>query len=163
MGNLGKFMMGAAALAALAGATALLPAPGYAQDRGEFLRSISDQVGIYYVFRANCEYSQAEGPVIADFSKRTGITVHAISLDGSRSLIFANSMPDNGRLEAMGFTSTETPGFLLYQRPTAQGSGLRACNNPKGCLSFIGSGTMSEAELAEHIFTLLAAGAAAGS
>ncbi len=65
-----------------------------------------------------------------------------------------------------------TPAYLIYQKPSldAQGNAkpisitvsdgktisLRPCQNPKGCLTYLGAGVLSVDELADRLFVTLA-------
>lgn len=140
-------------------------------DRDMFFRSLKGQIGIYYIYRGNCAPCKVQSPTMANFVTRYGVTVHAISADGSPNEFFPNAKKDSGQLKAWGFSNSVSPAFLVYQAPNIDRSGavhplqikvsddriisLRPCTNPKGCLQYIGAGVLSVDELAERLYVVL--------
>jgi conjugal transfer pilus assembly protein TraF len=141
-------------------------------DRDLFFRSVYDQIGLFYIYRANCGPCRAASPIVREFGQRFGVTIKPISVDGSANAEFTDFVTDHGQLKAWGITQSITPAYLIYQKPTLDRRGrvdrqiitvsngkqiiLRACENPKGCLTYLGAGVLSVDELAERLFVTLA-------
>lgn len=141
-------------------------------DRDLFFRGIYDEVGIYYVYRGSCAPCRLASPIVQQFGQRYGLTVKAISVDGAPNEHFPNAVIDRGQMKAWGFDAPITPAYLIYQKPTLDARGqprpievavsdgrsfaLRPCQNPKGCLTYLGAGVLSVDELADHLFVTLA-------
>ena len=141
-------------------------------DRDLFFRGIYDEVGIYYVYRGSCAPCRVASPIVQQFGQRYGLTVKAISLDGAPNAHFPDAVVDRGQMKAWGFDAPITPAYLIYQKPTLDPRGqprpievavsdgrsfsLRPCQNPKGCLTYLGAGVLSVDELADHLFVTLA-------
>jgi conjugal transfer pilus assembly protein TraF len=49
----------------------------------ELLRSLAEKVGIFYFYKADCPYCEAQEPILDYFAGDTGMTVLGVSLDGS--------------------------------------------------------------------------------
>ena len=142
-----------------------------AADRDLFLRGISSRVGVFYVYRANCGPCSIASPIVRAFSDRFGVTVRAISSDGSANSHFPQAIKDTGQLAAWGVGKT-TPVILFYQqsdldpqtglvRPrrvkgsNGQVQEMTPCDKPAGCLTYAGAGVMSLEDIAERLFVLL--------
>ena len=141
-------------------------------DRDLFLRSVSDQVGMFYVYSGTCGPCRVASPIIKSFSDRFGVSVKVISTDGAENPVFGPTLPDRGQLSSWGIDHKVTPALLLFQAPShvsAQGVlrqtivnvgdgrqvALRACNQARGCLTYLGAGVMSVEDIAERSFILL--------
>jgi len=141
-------------------------------DRDLFFRGIYDEVGIYYVYRGSCAPCRLASPIVQQFGQRYGLTIKAISVDGAQNAYFPDAVTDHGQMKAWGFESPVTPAYLIYQKPSLDARGqprpvevavsdgrsfsLRPCQNPKGCLTYLGAGVLSVDELADHLFVTLA-------
>lgn len=141
-------------------------------DRDLFLRSVSDQVGMFYVYSGTCGPCRVASPIIKSFSDRFGVGVKVISTDGAENPVFGRTLPDRGQLSSWGIDHKVTPALLLYQSPShvsAQGVlrqtvvnvgdgrqvALRPCTQARGCLTYLGAGVMSVEDIAERSFILL--------
>ena len=141
-------------------------------DRDLFLRSVADQVGMFYVYSGTCGPCRVASPIIKSFSDRFGVSVKVISTDGAENPVFGRTLPDRGQLSAWGIDHKVTPALLLYQGPSHMsakgvlrqtvvnvGDGrqvaLRPCNQARGCLTYLGAGVMSVEDIAERSFILL--------
>lgn len=60
------------------------------------IQGLSKTFGLFYFFKAHCSYCTAFAPVVKAFSKKYGWDVMAISVDGSASDMFTNTIQDNG-------------------------------------------------------------------
>jgi conjugal transfer pilus assembly protein TraF len=141
-------------------------------DRDLFFRGVYDEIGIYYIYRGSCAPCRLASPIVAQFGQRYGLTVKAISTDGAPNESFANYVVDRGQLKAWGYEAPVTPAYMIYQRPTLNARGqvrpvaitvsdgrtfsLRPCENPKGCLTYMGAGVLSVDEMADRLFVTLA-------
>lgn len=140
-------------------------------DRDIFLRGAAEKVGLFYVFRGDCSACKVASPIVKNFSVRYGVPVTAVSGDGAGNPLFTKVVADRGQLEAWGVGKI-TPALLFYQEPDKIVNGrpvpttvrvpsgatlkLRPCNQPKGCLTYVGAGIMSVEDIAERLFVLLA-------
>ncbi|MFP1132884.1 conjugal transfer protein TraF [Asticcacaulis sp. W401b] len=141
-------------------------------DRDLFFRAAYDQIGIFYVYRGDCGPCRVASPIVKEFGTRYGISVRAISADGGANSHFPDAQIDKGQLKAWGLTSAVTPAYMIFQKPTASVRGalkpvtfrvtdgktitLRPCQNPKGCLTYMGAGVLSVDDLADRLFVTLA-------
>ena len=141
-------------------------------DRDLFLRSVADQVGVFYVYSGTCGPCRIASPIIKSFSDRFGVSVKVISTDGAENPVFGRTLPDHGQLSSWGIDHKVTPALLLFQAPShvsAQGAlrqtvvnvgdgrqvALRPCMQARGCLTYLGAGVMSVEDIAERSFILL--------
>ena len=141
-------------------------------DRDLFLRSVSDQVGVFYVYSGTCGPCRIASPIIKSFSDRFGVSVKVISTDGAENPVFGRTLPDHGQLSSWGIDHKVTPALLLFQAPShvsSQGAlrqtivnvgdgrqvALRPCTQARGCLTYLGAGVMSVEDIAERSFILL--------
>jgi conjugal transfer pilus assembly protein TraF len=142
-------------------------------DRELFLKRISADVGLFYVYRANCGPCRVFSPIIHDFANRYALAVRGVSVDGSPNPAIAASFVDRGQLRSWGIDNPTTPSILLFQnssldpatgevRPrTVRLSDDRMvevapCRKPRGCLTYVGAGVMSQEDLLERIYVMLA-------
>ena len=141
-------------------------------DRDVFLRSVSAQVGVFYIYSGTCGPCRVASPIIKEFADRYGVTVKVISTDTPTNPVFGSALVDHGQLKAWGIERTVTPALLIFQAPTptdqdgaprrqvvASVEGremtLRPCQQPRGCLTYLGAGVMSVEDIAERLFVLL--------
>jgi len=142
-------------------------------DRELFLRKVAGEVGLFYVFRANCSACRVFGPIIHGFAQRYALTVRGVSVDGSATAAVATAFVDRGQLRSWGIDNPTTPSVLLFQTSSLDpGTGaarrrtvrlsddreveVAPCLKPKGCLSYIGAGVMSHEDMLERIYVMLA-------
>ena len=141
-------------------------------DRDLFLRSVSAEIGVFYVYSGVCGPCRVASPIIKEFSDRYGVSVKVISTDGEPNPVFGRTLPDRGQLKAWGIDHAVTPALLIFQSPTPVGADgrfakrtvatvegrtmqLRPCEEARGCLTYLGAGVMSVEDIAERFFVLL--------
>ena len=141
-------------------------------DRDLFLRSVSAEIGVFYVYSGVCGPCRVASPIIKEFSDRYGVPVKVISTDGASNPVFGRTLPDRGQLKAWGIDHAVTPSLLIFQSPTPVGPDgqyakrpvatvegrtmqLRPCEQARGCLTYLGAGVMSVEDIAERFFVLL--------
>ena len=141
-------------------------------DRDLFLRSVSAEIGVFYVYSGVCGPCRIASPIIKQFSDRYGVPVKVISTDGAANPVFGPTLPDRGQLKAWGIDHAVTPALLIFQSPTPMDAGgrfakrtvatvegrtmqLRPCEQARGCLTYLGAGVMSVEDIAERFFVLL--------
>ena len=141
-------------------------------DRDLFLRSVSADVGLFYVYSGVCGPCRIASPIIKEFSNRYGVPVKVISTDGAANPVFGATLPDRGQLKAWGIEHAVTPALLIFQSPTPMDDSgryakrtvatvegrtmqLRPCEQARGCLTYLGAGVMSVEDIAERFFVLL--------
>jgi conjugal transfer pilus assembly protein TraF len=81
------------------------------------LKVIAEQAGLWFFYRADCPYCEAQAPLLDLLSSRYGLSVRAISLDG-RPLpggFFPSFATDAGQAKALGVVST--PALFLVRPP----------------------------------------------
>jgi conjugal transfer pilus assembly protein TraF len=144
-----------------------------AADRELFLKRIAGGVGLFYVFRGNCGPCRVFSPIIHDFANRYALEVRGVSVDGSANAAIATSFVDRGQLRSWGIDNPTTPSILLFQnssldpqtgevrKQTVRLSDDRAvevapCLKPRGCLTYVGAGVMSQEDIIERIYVMLA-------
>jgi len=141
-------------------------------DRDLFLRSVSAEIGVFYVYSGVCGPCRVASPIIKAFSDRYGVPVKVISTDGAPNPVFGATLPDRGQLKAWGIDHPVTPALLIFQSPTPMDSAgryakrtvatvegrvmqLRPCEQTRGCLTYLGAGVMPVEDIAERFFVLL--------
>ena len=141
-------------------------------DRDLFLRSVSAEIGVFYVYSGVCGPCRVASPIIKEFSDRYGVPVKVISTDGAPNPVFGPTLPDRGQLKAWGIDHAVTPALLIFQSPTpidqagrftrrvvatveGRTMQLRPCEQARGCLTYLGAGVMSVEDIAERFFVLL--------
>jgi len=65
----------------------------------ETIKSLSKDYGLFFFFTRKCAYCHEFAPVVKAFSEKHDWQVLAISLDGGKSDVFKNTVPDNGLFE----------------------------------------------------------------
>lgn len=142
-------------------------------DRQLFLRKISKDVGVFYVFRGNCSPCKVFSPIVRDFSRRYALTVKGVSVDGTENAYLDNYFVDRGQLRSWGIDNPTTPSILLFQTSSldARTGEVRPkrvrlsddrevevapCVKPRGCVTYIGAGVMAQDDIVERIYVMLA-------
>lgn len=96
------------------------------QDRDQLLREMAQTHGLYFFFRRNCAYCHVQAPMLAQFQKKYGFTVYAVTLDGGTLPDFPNAVPDQGLAEkvaeAMGVPTQHfvVPAVVLAKPATRE-------------------------------------------
>lgn len=76
--------------------------------------SLARTHGLFFFFRDDCQYCHAAAPVLADFSRRYGLRIIAVSLDGSTLQEFPDAIRDAGQARSLG---VETVPALFLAKP----------------------------------------------
>ena len=108
-----------------------------AANRDAALTATAKVAGLWFLFRSDCPYCEAQAPLLKVLSARYGFDVQAVSLDG-RPLpggFFPNFRTDRGQARRLGVVSTPA---LFLARP------------PNGVVP-LSQGVLSLAELQERI------------
>jgi conjugal transfer pilus assembly protein TraF len=105
---------------------------GEAQDA--VLGHIAQLAVVWFFFRSDCPYCEAQAPLLDRMSQRYGFTVLPISLDGPPlpSGVFPNSRVDGGQGRALGVRATPTM-FLVRPDP----DGPKVAPVAQGLLSLV--------------------------
>jgi conjugal transfer pilus assembly protein TraF len=88
-----------------------------AASRDAALAETARVAGLWFLFRSDCPYCEAQAPLLELLSARYGFDVRAVSLDG-RALpggLFADFRSDRGQARALGVVST--PALFLARPP----------------------------------------------
>lgn len=142
-------------------------------DRELFLKRISGEVGLFYVFRGNCGPCRVFSPIIRDFANRYALQVRGVSVDGAANSEIATTFVDRGQLRSWGIDNPTTPSILLFQnssldpetgaarsRPVTLSDDrvvvVSPCLKPRGCLTYVGAGVMSQEDIIDRIYVMLA-------
>jgi conjugal transfer pilus assembly protein TraF len=142
-------------------------------DRELFLKRIAPDVGLFYVYRGACGPCRVFTPIVRDFAARYALTVRGVSVDGSANPAIATSFVDRGQLRSWGIDNPTTPSILLFQNSSldpATGEArprrvrlsddreveVAPCLKARGCLTYVGAGVMSQEDLLERIYVMLA-------
>ena len=91
---------------------------------------------LYFFFRSDCPYCHEFAPILANFSKETGIRVFPITLDGKGLPEFPKPYVNNGIAATLGVTSW--PALFLVEPA-------------KGVITPVSYGVMSSIELADRL------------
>jgi conjugal transfer pilus assembly protein TraF len=123
--------------------------------RDALLESLARTASVWFFFRSDCPYCEAQAPLLEILSKRYGFAVLPISLDGKPlpSGLFPTFQRDVGQGRALGVMSTpalflvrpEIPAFA----PVAQGLLSLAQLQERVVLAAVTAGWISEAEMAK--------------
>lgn len=62
----------------------------------EAINYVSQKYGLFYFYKSDCPYCDKFSPILSDFSKRYGLHILPISLDGKPNKFFTNFKIDNG-------------------------------------------------------------------
>lgn len=95
----------------------------------EMLRKIAKKAGLFFFFKSDCRYCEAQAPLIGMLEKENDFDVLAVSIDGGtlESFRFANTRMNAGHAEQLGVTAT--PAVFLVSgdgRFESLGQGLMA-------------------------------------
>ncbi|MCF7996203.1 MAG: conjugal transfer protein TraF [Chromatiaceae bacterium] len=85
--------------------------------RDDALNLIAEQAGLWFFYRADCPYCEAQAPLLNLLTSRYGLSVRAIALDG-RPLpggFFPSFATDAGQAKTLGVVST--PALFLVRPP----------------------------------------------
>jgi conjugal transfer pilus assembly protein TraF len=122
--------------------------------RDAVLARIAGMAAVWFFYRAECPYCEAQAPLLALMGQRYGFTVLAVALDG-RALpggFFPQFRPDSGQARALGVRST--PALFLVRpdgpafAPVAQGVLSLAQLQERFVLAAATAGWISEADVA---------------
>lgn len=113
--------------------------------RAETVANLGQDHVLMFFFRSDCKFCHAFGPIVESFSKRYGIKVLPVSLDGGPIPGFQEFRTDNGISKSLSIKNV--PAVFLAQPFTGQ-------------ITTIGFGVLSETELLERITTVTSPGAA---
>jgi conjugal transfer pilus assembly protein TraF len=144
-----------------------------AADRELFLKRIAGEVGLFYVFRGNCGPCRVFTPIVHDFANRYALTVRGVSVDGTSNPAIATSFVDRGQLRSWGIDNPTTPSILLFQNSSLDPATgevrphrvrlsddreveVAPCLKLQGCLTYVGAGVMSQEDILERIYVMLA-------
>lgn len=91
-------------------------------NRRKVLQKMSKTVGIWYFFRSDCPYCAKQGPVLNEFTKRYGVSILPISLDGGPppSGEFGHYVTDQGQAAAISPQVEATPSLYLAKPATGE-------------------------------------------
>ncbi len=78
--------------------------------------SLARTHGLFFFFRGDCQYCHAAAPVLADFSRRYGLKIIAVSMDGSTLPEFPNAIRDAGQAQSLQVESV--PALFLAKPGT---------------------------------------------
>lgn len=80
------------------------------------LRKISEHAGIFFFFKSDCTYCEAQAPILK-YVEDLGFHVMAVSVDGGqlKSAQFDDTRRDSGQAQALGVTATPTI-FLMTDK-----------------------------------------------
>lgn len=95
--------------------------------------------GLFFFFRGDCAYCHAAAPVLADFSRRYGLPVFAVSLDGSTLPDFPSAVRDAGQARSLGVSSV--PALFLAKPGSRE-------------VQPIGYGVLAASDILERIWVL---------
>jgi conjugal transfer pilus assembly protein TraF len=107
-------------------------------NRDAVLSRVARIAAIWFFYRSDCPYCEAQAPLLELLEKHSGFTVLAISVDGlpMPSGLYPDFVRDAGQAEFLG--ATTTPSMFLVHPET-------------GAVSALGRGMLSLAELRERI------------
>ena len=124
------------------------------EARDALLTRIGGLAAVWFFYRSDCPYCEAQAPLLALMGQRYGFTVLAVSLDGKPlpSGFFPQFRPDSGQARALGVRST--PALFLVRpegpafAPVAQGVLSLAQLQERFVLAAATAGWISEADVA---------------
>ena len=99
------------------------------QNTDALLKKIAERAGIFFFFKSDCRFCEAEAPLVGMLERDSGFDVLAISIDGGvlENQRFANTRVDAGHAAQLGVTAT--PALFLVSgdgRFESLGQGLMA-------------------------------------
>ena len=76
--------------------------------RYDMLKNVAEKAGIFFFFKSDCQYCEAEAPIVSFMEHDFGFKVIAISLDGGelQSAKFKDTRRNAGHAEQLGVTAT---------------------------------------------------------
>jgi conjugal transfer pilus assembly protein TraF len=88
-----------------------------AANREAALTETAKVAGLWFLFRSNCPYCEAQAPLLEVLTARYGFDVQAVSLDGKPlpGGFYPDFRPDRGQAKALGVVST--PALFLARPP----------------------------------------------
>lgn len=104
--------------------------------------ALAESEGLFFFFSSECGHCHTQSQILEQFSRRYGVKVMAISLDGGTLPEFPGAVIDNGLAQRLGVAVTPA---LYMVNPRSQE------------ITPVGFGVMTESELAQRIYTLTAA------
>lgn len=112
-----------------------------AQNTDTLLKKISEKAGIFFFFKSDCRFCEAQAPLIGHLED-LGFNVLAVSIDGGelQSYKFKDTRVDSGQAAALGVTAT--PSMFLM--------------NEEGVFTALGQTVLSYAELRRRILLVAA-------
>lgn len=112
------------------------------QRQAEAVAALAESEGLFFFFSQSCPHCHSQSQILEQFSRRYGIKVMAISLDGGVLPEFPDARPDNGLAARLGVAVT--PALYMVNPRTQE-------------ITPVGYGVMTESELTQRIYTLTAA------
>jgi conjugal transfer pilus assembly protein TraF len=125
--------------------------------RDAVLERLARTAAVWFFFRSDCPYCEAQAPLLDILSKRYGFEVLPISLDGKPlpSGLFPTFQRDAGQGRALGVRSTPALFLVRPERPAfapvAQGLLSLAQLQERVVLAAVSAGWISEAEMAKTL------------
>lgn len=88
------------------------------EERTALLPSITQDWGLMYFYRSDCQYCALQSPLIKKLKEEFGFEVLAVSLDGSLNDHFPDALPDNGvsKLLTNGEGLDRVPALFMVKR-----------------------------------------------
>lgn len=107
-----------------------------AQNTDELLKKVAKKAGLFFFFKSDCRYCEAQAPLIGHLEDM-GFNVLAVSIDGGSLLTrqFKDTRVDSGQAEALGVSAT--PALFLM--------------NDEGTFTALGQTVLSFSELRRRI------------
>jgi conjugal transfer pilus assembly protein TraF len=112
-----------------------------AQEKQRALSEIAKKAGIFFFFKSDCPYCQAQSPVLKMLEEKHGFKVVAISVDGAGMPgdLYQDFKIDQGQAEMLGVV--QTPAMFL----------VRPEEEPSRRIRLLGQGALSLSELEDRI------------
>lgn len=112
-----------------------------ANNADDLLRKVAQKAGIFFFFKSDCRYCEAQAPLLAHL-QGLGFNVLAVSLDGGelQTQKFPDTRIDSGQAHALGVTAT--PAMFLM--------------NEQGQFTALGQTVLSYSELRRRILLVAA-------
>lgn len=82
----------------------------------QMLGKVAENAGLFFFFKSDCQFCEAQAPLIKLLESVNGFSVLAISIDGNalQSVQFDNTKKDQGQAKQLGVTST--PSLFLVTK-----------------------------------------------
>lgn len=112
------------------------------QRQAEAVAALAESEGLFFFFSQSCPHCHSQSQILEQFSRRYGIKVMGISLDGGVLPEFPDARPDNGLAARLGVAVT--PALYMVNPRTQE-------------ITPVGYGVITESELTQRIYTLTAA------